>query len=540
MEIKVTLQNLLKELNIQGLLSNTKFQNIQTNQNEIWPPDPSPWFIKLLMVFGAWIASVFFIITMFLTELLRSESSFFVCGLLWIIISVLLSRASKQFFLAQLALSMSVAGHLMVFGSLIAMNNNPFQVVIAAIILAIALYIPYSDPVHRFLSPLSALATIAIWIHYEKLYPLFHLLLAFELIATAVLFTNPKIKSMFRPLAYAFAVSLSGTLLLNLLISDSQAFLFRRFFSDTFWIKTYEGLINKIIFAVGLIWLYQWVAGGLGKLKKDPLRIGVIATIFLGLISTPGILIALWLMILGYTLRDRILIGLSIAFFPIFISLFYYNLDVTLDIKAYALLGSGIIFLIVRLGLKKFKLEEVEKLNITSSFPSNFRSHSLWSTVGVLVLILFVVNGLVVQKQSVLESGQTILLRLAPVDPRSLIQGDYMVLSYDLYNQFSPEQLNNLPYSGKMVVKLDNNSVATFLRFHQNKEIGKNEQILSFHIKKDIYSPRMKIGAESFFFQEGQADRYNSARYGELKVDANGNTVLIGLRGENFEPLGVK
>lgn len=539
MEIKITLQDLLKELNLQGLLSNTKFQNIQTNQNEIWPSDSSPWFVRLLMVFGAWIASIFFILTMFLIEILKSGTSVFICGLFWIIGSLFLRHTSKQFFLIQLALSISVAGHLMVFGGLAEIFKDPLISIIAAITLAVVLYIPYQDSVHRFLSPLSALTAIVFWIHDEKYYSLFHLLLAFELLMTAILFTNPKIKSIFRPLAYAFAVSIPGTLLL-ILLGSPENFLLRVLFSSSFWVKNSEILIDKLTFAIGLIWLYQWAAGGLEKLKKDPIRFGVIATIFLGLISTPGILAALWLMILGYTLRDRILIGLSIAFFPIFISLFYYDLDLTLDIKAYILLGSGIIFLVVRSSLKKFKLEEMEKLNIASNTPINFRSHSLWSTVAVLVLSLFVVNGLVMQKQAVLESGRTVLLRLAPVDPRSLIQGDYMILSYDLYNQFDREQLKSLPASGKIVVKLDNNSVATFLRFYQNGKIDKDEQLLNYSLKQNDFLPQIKIGADSFFFQEGQADRYNSARYGELKVDSKGNIVLVGLRGEKFEPLGNK
>ncbi|MCI5136696.1 MAG: hypothetical protein D3920_16885 [Candidatus Electrothrix sp. AW2] len=44
--------------------------------------------------------------------------------------------------------------------------------------------------------------------------------------------------------------------------------------------------------------------------------------------------------------------------------------------------------------------------------------------------------------------------------------------------------------------------------------------------------------APSFFFQEGDAKLYGEARYGELKVDESGGSVLVGLCGEDFRPLG--
>jgi uncharacterized membrane-anchored protein len=41
---------------------------------------------------------------------------------------------------------------------------------------------------------------------------------------------------------------------------------------------------------------------------------------------------------------------------------------------------------------------------------------------------------------------------------------------------------------------------------------------------------RVRIGAESFFFEEGTAERYATARYGELRVAPDGEVVLVGLR----------
>ena len=42
----------------------------------------------------------------------------------------------------------------------------------------------------------------------------------------------------------------------------------------------------------------------------------------------------------------------------------------------------------------------------------------------------------------------------------------------------------------------------------------------------------INIGAESFFFQEGEAEKYDKAKYGGIKVDSEGNSLLIGLYDE--------
>ena len=43
----------------------------------------------------------------------------------------------------------------------------------------------------------------------------------------------------------------------------------------------------------------------------------------------------------------------------------------------------------------------------------------------------------------------------------------------------------------------------------------------------------VNIGAESYFFQEGDADKYENAAYGGIKVDREGNSLLVGLYDEN-------
>ena len=151
---------------------------------------------------------------------------------------------------------------------------------------------------------------------------------------------------------------------------------------------------------------------------------------------------------------------------------------------------------------------------------------------GTTLLVIVVVNLLIVKKESTLANGRIMLLRLAPVDPRSLIQGDYMILRYAIAREVSRTQLND---KGNIVVSLDENDVAKYVRIYEGDSLKEGEHLLFYRNRR---GPR--FGAESFFFQEGDADLYANARYGELKVDESGASVLIGLRDDDFKPLARK
>jgi uncharacterized membrane-anchored protein len=157
----------------------------------------------------------------------------------------------------------------------------------------------------------------------------------------------------------------------------------------------------------------------------------------------------------------------------------------------------------------------------------------------VLLLLLVLTNWSIFRNEQLLANGQVVLLELAPVDPRSLFQGDYMALRYALTNEVTP---SDWPIRGTIVVQLDDNGVATFHRLHNPAQsLAANELLLEYHIQSNSFDWRgdtIFIGVESFFFQEGHAEFYEAAEYGELRVDSTGKSLLVGLRDENFQPLG--
>jgi uncharacterized membrane-anchored protein len=66
------------------------------------------------------------------------------------------------------------------------------------------------------------------------------------------------------------------------------------------------------------------------------------------------------------------------------------------------------------------------------SAMSSLRAHGRLLAFALLVLLqALVVVGLVVREERLRASGREIVLKAAPVDPRDLLRGDYVILAYE-------------------------------------------------------------------------------------------------------------
>ncbi|MFQ5858311.1 MAG: GDYXXLXY domain-containing protein [Anaerolineae bacterium] len=73
------------------------------------------------------------------------------------------------------------------------------------------------------------------------------------------------------------------------------------------------------------------------------------------------------------------------------------------------------------------------------------------------------------------------------------------------------------------------------MRLHDSQTpLAENELLLRY--RRRAFDVR--IGPESFFFQEGHAKYYDDAGYAELRVSMSGDVLLVGLRGDGLEVLG--
>lgn len=150
-----------------------------------------------------------------------------------------------------------------------------------------------------------------------------------------------------------------------------------------------------------------------------------------------------------------------------------------------------------------------------------------------LALVLGLVGGLIAAKEATLADGRLVLLELAPVDPRSLMQGDYMVLRYAISDRIDFQD-PPWPDDGHVVLGVDPDGVGTLRRLDDGRALAEDEVRLRYRVR----GRQTRLGAESFFFEEGTAEIYVGARYGGLRVAPDGESVLVGLFGPDRRPLG--
>lgn len=155
------------------------------------------------------------------------------------------------------------------------------------------------------------------------------------------------------------------------------------------------------------------------------------------------------------------------------------------------------------------------------------------------VMTLAVAATLVIGNERLLAYGEPLRLRLAPVDPRSLMQGDYMALHFAIGQPIVKAMDDEKDRASRIaVVTTGADGVADFVRLHRGEALAPNERLLRFQLRPSRWGPaRVQISTDAYFFEEGQGGRYAHARFGLFRVDAQGKALLVGLADDTGRPL---
>ena len=265
----------------------------------------------------------------------------------------------------------------------------------------------------------------------------------------------------------------------------------------------------------------------------------------LGFIGLPVILYLTALLLLIYWTDSRAFFGLLVFAFIVYLGGFYYQLSIPLLYKGVLLVSFAVIFAIVTLFLRaRYKSPSQSAVENYPVFKAPI------GLVGVfLIALLGAVNYKVQQFEDVLATGKPVVLKIAPADPRSLMQGDYMVLNYAILSdlqqsQFSSESnettgIDELSPSGKkayILVHLDKNHVATLCE--AQSEIPTDFK----HCTPNVYLPiRYKgwlpeLPSQDYFFAEGKGEYYAQSEYAEYRFK-DGILLLAHLLDKDFKGL---
>ncbi|HYD38671.1 MAG TPA: GDYXXLXY domain-containing protein [Allosphingosinicella sp.] len=147
--------------------------------------------------------------------------------------------------------------------------------------------------------------------------------------------------------------------------------------------------------------------------------------------------------------------------------------------------------------------------------------------------VLAFVNFGIYQRERLMTDGRLVFLKLAPVDPRSLMQGDYMRLNFEVADRAFPRGPRSRLADGHIVVALDPNGIGHFRRFSDGRPPAPGEALLRYRVR----AGQPNFATNAYFFEEGQAETYAGAAYGEFRVGEDGEMILTGLRDSRLRPL---
>ena len=279
-------------------------------------------------------------------------------------------------------------------------------------------------------------------------------------------------------------------------------------------------------------------AAVVGWRRWPPLRapwwLGVAATLALLAWFMPTLgAVLLALAVCAVTRRSRLaalalLTGLWIG------SAFYDQLTWTLAQKAALLAASGLwLGLLAAWGQRSSVPADPAAAPPAAAGPSPSR----WARAGSIACVLAtlaVANTGIWRNEALIRDGQPVFVELAPVDPRSLMQGDYMALDY----RMDAALLHQLAQRSRLdrqrvVTRIDARGVAELLRLADEKPLAADERLIELAPRNG----RWVLVSDAWFFREGQGAVWQAARYGEFRLAGDGRALLVGLADAGLQPI---
>tara|TARA_Y100001960_G_scaffold332593_1_gene433710 strand:- start:710 stop:1189 length:480 start_codon:yes stop_codon:yes gene_type:complete len=153
-------------------------------------------------------------------------------------------------------------------------------------------------------------------------------------------------------------------------------------------------------------------------------------------------------------------------------------------------------------------------------------------SIATLLVILIGFNFSIFQKEQIKNSADEVILKLRPVDPRSIIQGDYMTLAYEVEEQ-SNKVNKDVKKPGFLIIEKGENNIANFVDFYKDQPLTKNQKLIKYYSNWQ----GARVHPHSFMFQEGKAKDFQQAKYALFKYNGDSDYLLDSLLNEKLEKI---
>lgn len=251
----------------------------------------------------------------------------------------------------------------------------------------------------------------------------------------------------------------------------------------------------------------------------------VLAGLALFLPSLGAVLLALALT--ATTQRWRLAAAAALAAAWI-VGAFYYQLAWPLATKAVVLVATG-----AALAAAAWLASRGGRATAALAAPAGWDRRTLLVPL-TAALVLVVANGAIWQKERLIATGDKVYVPLAPVDPRSLLQGDFMRLNFAVPAAGGVPGLTGAerPHA---IAKRDARGVAQIVRLGRARD---PLQAGEFRIELTPKDGQWILVTDAWFFREGEAAKFEQARFGEFRVAPDGKALLVGLADGELRDLG--
>lgn len=297
-----------------------------------------PLVLRLLLALASWVASGFlygFVAVAFGFN----DVSAMTFGLLVMVVCIIIHQRLRpsHFFFQQFLLATMICGHLVaLFGFMMQIGSSVDRLLILASTQTLLSLVTIPLFARGAYQAGALLLSITFWILTileADAVGIYHALLLAQTVALAAIVLAFSRRSS---IAYALAVSLGASIFL---LDWMQSDLWRSPISAPLWPANLSLVLFTAALGYRLVPRQQWL---------HPTVVTLTALlILLTFLSTPGLLFALNLLLLGYALRDAVFLAIGLTALPVFLVFFYYTLQISLLEKSGILLASGLVCLLI-------------------------------------------------------------------------------------------------------------------------------------------------------------------------------------------------
>lgn len=317
--------------------------------------DHIPSYLRAAVAAGAFISTGFLLGFFLAIAQLRDEVVRLGVGIVLMAVAAWVRHDERSEFLRWAAVALALAGMGLVTAAVAEMTEDPTTTSLACLACALGLIYVVRDFVLRFIATLAGGGALLVAVETASARQGFDVGLVLVVVAAAAVWRvavaarSDEHAELLEPVGYALLVVLFGGLIARATFASAYAGVVDfgpggRPLGDV-------GLLAGIALTIALVALVWRVLDELDVPPSSPTAIAALlgaVALGVGALNSPGIIAGTAVLMLGFDRRNVQLIGLAALFLIVFLSFYYYNLELTLLQKSGVLIGSGALLIGIR------------------------------------------------------------------------------------------------------------------------------------------------------------------------------------------------